>query len=1345
MPRNNELRKILLIGSGPIVIGQGPEFDYSGVQACKALKEEGYEVVLVNSNPATIMTDPEFADRTYIEPITPEVVEAIMAREKPDAILPTMGGQTALNIAMELNRNGALARHQVRLIGANAQAIAKGEDRQLFKQAMLRIGLDVPRSGIAHDLADATRVADEIGAFPLIIRPAFTLGGSGGGIAYNREELDEIAGRGLALSPVSEVLIEESLVGWKEFEMEVMRDCADNCVVVCAIENLDPMGVHTGDSITVAPTQTLSDREYQLMRDASFAVIREIGVETGGSNIQFAVNPENGRMVVIEMNPRVSRSSALASKATGFPIAKIAAKLAVGYTLDEIRNDITRETPASFEPTIDYCVVKVPRFTFEKFPEADPTLTTQMKSVGEAMAIGRTFKEALQKALRSLEVKRFGLCADGAEKRVDAETLRRKLTVPNAERIFHLAQAFQDGMTVDEVFELTKIDRWFLQNIRQIVEEAAKLRTPSRAVGEGSTAVPSVRPAGVSPAESASHGRRSGIPAPVFRGFDEHGEIRRSRRNLPPWEQTGATYFVTFRLADSVPAALRSEWKEELQHWLEHHRKPWDACTAFEYQQRFVESREIWLDRGHGACLLRQPDTAELVSSAIRHFDGERYTLDGFVVMPNHVHVLFQPIGSHSVPEILHSWKSFTAHQNKPGTTRGEEAVWQSESFDRVVRDWDELQSCRRYIEANPAKAGLEEGEFTLSCAWKLGREEDSAGETPAGRTAGTAVLPRDPRAPRHAKNIGFSVDAAALRRLKKLGFSDRQLAVAWDSDEQTVRAWRKELGVIPTYRLVDTCAAEFEAYTPYYYSTYGSENEMRRSDRRKIMILGGGPNRIGQGIEFDYCCVHAAFALRELGFETIMVNSNPETVSTDYDTSDKLYFEPLTLEDVLNIYDQEQPEGVIVQFGGQTPLNLAAGLRAAGVPILGTQPESIEQAEDRKLFAAMLDKLGVRQTPSGSAVNADEALAIAQRIGYPVLVRPSFVLGGRAMELVYNDADLERYMQSATEVSPDRPVLVDRFLEDAIEVDVDCIADGEMAVIGAIMEHVQLAGIHSGDSSCAIPTFSLSEHVLREITKATKAMAHELEVRGLMNVQFAVKGEDVYVLEVNPRASRTVPFVSKAIGVPLAKLAAQVMAGKTLAELGFTEEIVPRHFSVKGPVFPFLRFQGSDTGLGPEMKSTGEVMGIDVNLGLAYAKAEMAAPPPLPKAGNVFISVKDADKQRVVSLARDFTELGFGIIATGGTADTLAAAEIPVTRVFKLREGRPHVLDRIKNGDVQLIINTPSGKIPREDELKMRTGARASKIPIITTMRAAQASVTGIRALQTHGISVKSLQEYHQ
>jgi carbamoyl-phosphate synthase large subunit len=1097
MPRNNNLKKILLIGSGPIVIGQGCEFDYSGVQACKALREEGYQVVLVNSNPATIMTDPEFADRTYIEPITAEVIEAIMEREKPDAILPTMGGQTALNAAMEMNRNGALARHGVKLIGANAQAIAKGEDRQLFKEAMLRIGLEVPRSGVAHSLVDANRVADEIGTFPLIIRPAFTLGGMGGGIAYNRDELDEIAARGLDLSPVSEILIDESLVGWKEFEMEVMRDWMDNCVVVCSIENFDPMGVHTGDSITVAPAQTLTDKEYQMMRDAAFAVIREIGVETGGSNIQFAVNPANGRMVVIEMNPRVSRSSALASKATGFPIAKIAAKLAVGYTLDEIKNDITRETPACFEPSIDYCVVKVPRFTFEKFPQADATLTTRMKSVGEAMAIGRTFKEALQKALRSLEIKRFGLTMDGrnplawrnngSEPGWDRELLAQRLSSPNAERIFYLAEAFAAGFGIDEVYDLSKIDRWFLENVKQIIVE------------------------------------------------------------------------------------------------------------------------------------------------------GDRFESDS----------------------ALHTWLS-------------------------------EQEGQKQIPSSNPAAA------------------------------------------------------KSSVLRAKKFGFSDVQLAWLGVGTADETRQRRQGLGILPTYRLVDTCAAEFEAYTPYYYSTYGDENERRESGKRKIMILGGGPNRIGQGIEFDYCCVHAAFALRELGFETIMVNSNPETVSTDYDTSDKLYFEPLTLEDVLNIYDQEKPEGVFVQFGGQTPLNLANGLKAAGVPILGTQPESIETAEDRQLFATMLDKLGLRQTPSGSAVTTDEAAAIASKIGYPVLVRPSFVLGGRAMELVYNEEDLRRYMTSAIEVTPDRPVLIDRFLEDAIEVDVDCISDGEATVIGAIMEHIEEAGIHSGDSACVIPTFSLPQKVLDEISAATKAMARELKVRGLMNVQFAVKGHDVYVLEVNPRASRTVPFVSKAIGVPLAKVAAKVMTGKSLHELGFTREIVPKHYSVKEAVFPFLRYEGIDISLGPEMKSTGEVMGLDVDLGLAYAKSQMAAPPPLPINGNVFVSVKDADKEAVVPVVREFVKLGFGIIATAGTFEMLAAAQIPVTKVFKLREGRPNVLDRVKNGDINFIINTPSGKIPREDEVRIRNASLAQRIPIMTTVRAAVASANGIRSLQKRKVSVRSLQEYH-
>jgi carbamoyl-phosphate synthase large subunit len=1070
MPKNTDLHKILLIGSGPIVIGQGCEFDYSGVQACKALQEEGYEVVLVNSNPATIMTDPEFAASTYIEPITPEVVELIIAQERPDALLPTLGGQTALNIAMELHRRGTLTRYGVKLIGANAAAIAKGEDRQLFKSAMQRIGLDVPRSGIAHSEADAQAVAGQIGSFPLIIRPAFTLGGAGGGIAYNREEFDEIVHRGLEQSPVKEVLIEESLLGWKEFEMEVMRDRADNCVVICSIENFDPMGIHTGDSITVAPTQTLTDREFQLMRDASFAVIREIGVETGGSNIQFAVNPENGRMVVIEMNPRVSRSSALASKATGFPIAKIAAKLAVGYTLDEIRNDITRETPASFEPVIDYCVVKIPRFTFEKFPQADPTLTTQMKSVGEAMAIGRTFKEAFQKAIRSLEIGRFGFGADGKDRepRLDngdwnVEEIQRKLLNPSWDRIFFIRYALLAGFSVARIKELTGIDPWFLENLRSLV------------------------------------------------------------------------------VAES---GIRSK---------------------------------------------------------------------------------------------------------------------------------------------------------TLS-----------------------------------------------LRAAKRLGFSDRQIANLTGRTEADVRKERHAKSILPTYRLVDTCAAEFEAYTPYYYSTYGEENEIRESDRRRVMILGGGPNRIGQGIEFDYCCVHASFALKEEGFETVMVNSNPETVSTDYDTSDKLYFEPLTLEDVLSIYQQEKCWGAIVQFGGQTPLNLAAALQANGVNIIGTQPQSIEMAEDRKHFAALLQRLGLNQPPNGTATDEGEAVKVARSIGYPVLVRPSFVLGGRAMEIVYDEEDLRRYIRTAVEASPERPVLVDRFLDDAIEVDVDCISDGEIVVIGAVMQHIEEAGIHSGDSACVIPAFSLSQKVLSTIETATQSMAKELAVRGLMNVQFAVKDEEVYVLEVNPRASRTVPFVSKALGIPLAKLAAKVMAGKSLRELGFTKKIVPQHFSVKEAVFPFIRFPGIDIMLGPEMKSTGEVMGIADDLGLAYAKSQMAAQPPLPSSGNVFVSVKDRDKPETVRLAAELIDLGFKLYATSGTAQALIAAQVPVKRLFKLTEGRPHALDMMKNGEIDLIINTPSGKVPRKDEIQIRSLAVAQRIPILTTTSGVEASIRAIKAIQAKGISVAPLQRYH-
>jgi carbamoyl-phosphate synthase large subunit len=1103
MPKRTDLKSILLIGSGPIIIGQACEFDYSGVQACKALREEGYRVILINSNPATIMTDPEFADATYIEPITPEIVEKIIIREKPDALLPTLGGQTALNTAMALFESGVLEKHGVKMIGANAEAIKKGEDRQLFKEAMEKIGLDMPISGTAHTMAEANEVAAKIGTFPLIIRPAFTMGGTGGGIGYNKEEFEEIVKRGLDLSPVSEVLIEESLLGWKEYEMEVMRDRADNCVIICSIENFDPMGVHTGDSITVAPAQTLTDKEYQIMRDASFAVIREIGVETGGSNIQFSVDPKTGRMIVIEMNPRVSRSSALASKATGFPIAKIAAKLAVGYTLDEIRNDITRETPASFEPTIDYVVVKVPRFTFEKFPQTDQTLTTQMKSVGEAMAIGRTFKESLQKALRSLEVGAWGFGGGkyGEKNAPSRDVIQQKLVTPNDARIFYIRHAMRSGFSDEEIHNLTKIDPWFLAQLRELVDEEESL-------------------------------------------YQKAGY-------LDFWTDSGEPFF----------------WSRE------------HALTKDE---------------------------------------------------------------------------------------------------------------------------------------------------------------------------TGIDV----LQKSKSLGFSDRQIAAAWSTEKQhltekDIRDMRAKLKLHPAYRLVDTCAAEFEAYTPYYYSTYdNSVDEVRDSDKKKIMILGGGPNRIGQGIEFDYCCVHAAFALKEIGYETIMVNSNPETVSTDYDTSDKLFFEPLTLEDVLNICHRVQPDGIIVQFGGQTPLNLAAGLEKAlegtKTKIIGTSVASIERAEDRKLFQEMLNKLGLNQPPNGTATNEDEAVAAAAKVGYPVLVRPSFVLGGRAMQIVYSDDELRYYMRNAVAASPERPVLVDRFLDDATEVDVDCIADGEIAVIGAIMEHIEQAGVHSGDSACVIPAPTLSEKVKTEIRAATVKMAKALDVRGLMNVQFAVKDETVYVLEVNPRASRTVPFVSKAIGRPLAKFAAKIMAGMKLKDLGFTEEIIPNHYSVKEAVFPFAKFRGTDILLGPEMKSTGEVMGLDDDFGLAYAKSQMAAMPPLPLAGNVFISVRDADKPAILDLARGLQELGFWVYSTSGTATALENAGVPVARLNKVNEGRPNVLDMLKNGEIALIINTPAGPVARQDEVKIRTTALYQRVPVMTTLAAARASLQALRSLKTKTLGVKSLQEYH-
>lgn len=1076
MPKRTDISRILIIGSGPIIIGQACEFDYSGTQACKALKEEGYEVVLVNSNPATIMTDPEVADRTYVEPITPEVVAQIIAKERPHALLPTLGGQTGLNVSVALAQSGVLDEFGVELIGAKLDAIQKAEDRELFKKAMQEIGLSVPTSGIAHSLEDANALISMIG-FPAIIRPAFTLGGTGGGIAYNIEEFEKMVGTGLALSPISEVLVEESVIGWKEFELEVMRDGADNVVIICSIENVDPMGVHTGDSITVAPAQTLTDKEYQYMRDSAIKIIREIGVDTGGSNIQFAVHPDNGRQVVIEMNPRVSRSSALASKATGFPIAKIAAKLAVGYTLDEIPNDITRQTPASFEPTIDYVVVKIPRWAFEKFRGTDETLTIQMKSVGEAMSIGGTFKEALQKGLRSLETGWHGLDNHALEE-LPLSELDQKFTVPNVERIFYIKQALRQRMSVEQIHGYTKIDPFFLYNIKEIVDFEAEL-------------------------------------------------------------------------------------EEKLGHWT-----------------------------------------------------------------PN------EPI----------------------------------------------TESTRKLV-----------------------------------------------------------------YKAKQFGFSDRQLASISDASESDIRRWRKAAGVEVTFKTVDTCAAEFEAETPYYYSTYSSEDEVRPTSKRKIMILGGGPNRIGQGIEFDYCCVHAAMALKEDGFETIMVNSNPETVSTDYDTSDRLYFEPLTHEDVLNIVDREKPEGVIVQFGGQTPLNLALGLQEAGVPIIGTSPDDIARSEDRKLFKEVLDQSGLAQPPNGIATSIEEAAPIAESIGYPVIVRPSYVLGGRAMQIVYNEELLMGYMRSAVAASPEHPILIDKYLEDAIEVDVDAISDGNITVIGGIMEHIEEAGIHSGDSDCVLPPYTLAEDQIDQLKEYTYALAKTLNLCGLMNVQYAIRNDQIFVLEVNPRASRTIPFVSKAIGVPLAKLAARVMAGKTLRELGFTAAIEPEYFSVKAPVFPFNRFPGADSRLGPEMKSTGEVMGIDMNLSQAFAKAQDACGDKLPLEGTAFISVRNKDKRAILFIARKLWDMGFKLIATHGTARVLRRNGMDVTLVHSIGKGRPTIYDYIKNHAVALIINTPTGDSHHSNERLIRKMAIEHDIPLFSTIAGASGAVNGIDALRRGEISVSPLQSYYE
>jgi carbamoyl-phosphate synthase large subunit len=1063
MPKRTDIHKILIIGSGPIVIGQACEFDYSGTQACKALREEGYEIVLVNSNPATIMTDPELAHRTYIEPLTTEFVASIIRRERPDALLPTVGGQTALNIAVELAESGILDEYKVEMIGAKAKAVNMAEDRQLFKEAMAQIGLETPRSEAVGDIREAQRGVQSLG-FPVVIRPSFTLGGTGGGIAFNSEEFESIVQRGLDLSPVHTVLIEESVIGWKEFELEVMRDLKDNVVIICSIENFDPMGVHTGDSVTVAPAQTLTDREYQRLRDASVAVIRQIGVETGGSNIQFAINPKDGRLVVIEMNPRVSRSSALASKATGFPIAKIAAKLAVGYTLNEISNDITKKTPASFEPMLDYVVVKIPKWAFEKFPESDPTLGTQMKSVGEVMAIGRTFKEAFLKGVRSLETGK-----DPGSEKIDKDLIRHKLATPTPDRIPYLLYAIANGFSVPDLVDLTHIDPWFLNEMKEIT------------------------------------------------------------------------------------------------------------------------------------------DTIKLLG---------QHTID-------------------SIPPEL-------------------------------------------------------------------------------------------------------------LREAKESGFDDARIGRLLGAKALDVAAKRGDYAIAPVYKRVDTCAAEFESYTPYFYSTYEEENEADPSDRKKIIILGSGPNRIGQGIEFDYCCCHASFALKEENFETIMVNCNPETVSTDYDTSDRLYFEPLTLEDVLHIVREEKPTGVIVQFGGQTPLNLALDLQHAGVPIVGTSPDSIDLAEDRKRFGDLLRRLDIPQPQNGTAVTLEEARAVARQIGYPILVRPSYVLGGRAMVVAYDEGMLDNYMNAAVQVSRERPILIDKFLEDAYEVDVDALCDSEQVIIAGIMEHIEEAGVHSGDSSCVLPTYQLSEDLRETIRKYTIQLGRALNVIGLMNIQFAIRAGKVYVLEVNPRASRTVPFVSKATGVPLAKIAAKLMVGRKLSEFGLPAELKVDQFFVKSPVFPFARFQGVDTILGPEMKSTGEVMGVDDSFGKAYVKAQISAGSILPREGVAFISVNQHDKNLISKIAADLVEVGFKIIATRGTARVLRNSGIEVETVYKVNEGRPHIVDYIKSGKVDLIINTPLGRESFFDERAIRRAAINHRVPSITTIAGAAAAVNGIRAIRREKLDVRSLQEYH-
>jgi carbamoylphosphate synthase large subunit/methylglyoxal synthase len=1267
MPKRTDLHKILIIGSGPIVIGQACEFDYSGTQACRSLKQEGYEVVLVNSNPATIMTDPEMADRTYIEPLTVESVSAIIAAEKPDALLPTVGGQTALNLSVELYEQGVLAEHGVELIGANIDAIKLAEDRELFKIAMEEIGLPCARGGIATTWEEAQKIVETTG-YPAIIRPAFTLGGSGGGVAFNPEEFEEIIRSGLHLSPISQVLIEESILGWKEYELEVMRDLKDNVVIICSIENFDPMGVHTGDSITVAPAQTLSDVEYQTLRDMSIACIRKVGVETGGSNIQFAVNPENGEVRVIEMNPRVSRSSALASKATGFPIAKIAAKLAVGYTLNEIPNDITQKTPASFEPTIDYVVTKIPKWAFEKFPQAEDVLGTQMKSVGEVMAIGRTFKESLFKGLRSLEAVKPLRLAD-----VPDDVLQRKLARPNSQRFSYITYALQNGYSIPEIFRLSKIDPWFLEQLQQVMELQDEIEKPLQ--------LQRTQKDNESDLVQKPDTQVIEIPNDRF-GGDRKAAFSWAQENLQG--KTFVNADTNFTIAVSR-RGLEKSLGESAIHDKEDRVLHYDSIT----------------------CLDKFLETAVLGES---HPDRD------------------------NDPNIkqIHRFYAAASSENRPYRVK------------LTVKEYAKGESAGFYTyELNQIEM--------LDVIWDTGTSEEVIAPRPSSISIGNLLQ-------NARKNNGYNffdkADHSTLKQIpdeilltaKEYGLSDRRIAFLTGATEDEVRALRKSKGITPVYKRVDTCGAEFESFTPYLYSTYEEECEAAPTGAQKIMILGSGPNRIGQGIEFDYCCCHASFSLSKNGFETIMVNCNPETVSTDYDTSDRLYFEPLTFEDVMNIVDVEKPTGVIVQFGGQTPLNLANRLHEAGVPIIGTSPDSIDLAEDRKRFGALLDELKIPSPPNGTAISAGEAKVIADELGYPVLVRPSYVLGGRAMAIVYDEESLISYMKNATDASPEKPILIDKFLERAAELDVDAMADETACVIAGIQEHIEEAGIHSGDSSSVLPPQKIPIEHLETIKHYTKMLAKALKVVGLMNIQFAIKDDRVYVLEVNPRASRTAPFVSKATGVPLPAIASLVMAGKKkLADFNLPEVLPVKFCFVKSPVFPFAKFAGVDPILGPEMHSTGEVMGVGATFGEAYGKAMISAGLNLPTSGKAFLSVNDTDKGQAVVLARRLKNLGFDLVATYGTVKRLEEVGLEAESVFKVNEGRPNIVDYIKRGEIALIFNTPLGRASHYDEQAIRRAALQFNVPCVTTMTGAEALIEAlVSQKQQQSFTARSLQEIH-